>query len=286
MTDNLVYHYTNTAGLLGIIKSRKLWASDIQFLNDAMEIKYGVSVIIDKIHPKNKKEEENRRRLKDELTRTARPTPDDPTWHLYAACFCGNGDLLSQWRTYGRDGYAIGFQREWLLSIAEKFNVSEPKGDAKIFGEVHYENGDTHASGLPTKIRGLLKGGDTDTSELSTKIRELLKDFENSKKRRETMGEVILEAAMIKHKTFEAEDERRLLLPSYGLRSDLEFRSGVLGVVPYREVRFAPSDIVEVHVGPGHSSRERSNSVDHLLESKGFRHVRVRSSESPVRVGV
>jgi hypothetical protein len=267
MTEDLVYHYTNTAGLLGIIQGRKLWASDIQFLNDAMEINYGVSVIMDKIRSVRKKEDDNLRKVEDELKRTTRPDPQHPTWHLYATCFCDNGDLLSQWRSYGRDGYAIGFRREWLLGIAEEFDCSKLKRDKKIFDRVCYEGGDTH-----------------DVPNLAREMSPKFASCTNPNESRVLMCRVTQMAAMIKHRTFKEEDESRLLLPSYGLPNKLKFRVGALGVVPYREVDFEPNDIVEVRIGPGHSSVERSNSVDHLLESSGLRHVLVKPSESPVRL--
>jgi hypothetical protein len=36
------------------------------------------------------------------------------------ACFCTNGDLLSQWRGYGRGGYAIGFDRGALHQLSSQ----------------------------------------------------------------------------------------------------------------------------------------------------------------------
>jgi hypothetical protein len=33
--------YTDANGLLGILQSRKLWASDVMYLNDSKEIHYG-----------------------------------------------------------------------------------------------------------------------------------------------------------------------------------------------------------------------------------------------------
>jgi hypothetical protein len=41
---NIVYHYTDDAGLRGIIESGTLWYTDVSYLNDPSEFKYGVSI--------------------------------------------------------------------------------------------------------------------------------------------------------------------------------------------------------------------------------------------------
>ena len=41
MTDELIYHYTDLNGLLGILESKELWATDVRYLNDASEATFG-----------------------------------------------------------------------------------------------------------------------------------------------------------------------------------------------------------------------------------------------------
>ena|ERR1700732_3664945 len=45
----ILYHYTNTVGLQGILKSRSLWASDYRFLNDTREFHYGLDIVTDTV---------------------------------------------------------------------------------------------------------------------------------------------------------------------------------------------------------------------------------------------
>ena len=42
-----LHHYTNAAGLQGILKSKSLWASDWNFLNDRSELVYSHNLIRD-----------------------------------------------------------------------------------------------------------------------------------------------------------------------------------------------------------------------------------------------
>ena len=39
-TQQIVYHYTSQTGLLAIIKTKKIWATDIYYLNDSAEMKH------------------------------------------------------------------------------------------------------------------------------------------------------------------------------------------------------------------------------------------------------
>lgn len=40
-----LYHYTSPAGLIGIVETKRLWASSIQHLNDSTEFKHAASLV-------------------------------------------------------------------------------------------------------------------------------------------------------------------------------------------------------------------------------------------------
>ena len=44
-----LYHYTSQDGLLGIIESRSLWATNISYMNDATEFGLSVRLIRDRL---------------------------------------------------------------------------------------------------------------------------------------------------------------------------------------------------------------------------------------------
>lgn len=135
-----LYHYTTLAGLLGIIGSGNLRATDVQFLNDAQELRYGrddlcaeLQRYADDLDPPGSDPEADDGRLKARAT-VARSASEylgqgkltDQGESVYVACFCGNGDLLSQWRGYGTGGgYALGFKRAALAQLAS----ADPNGD-------------------------------------------------------------------------------------------------------------------------------------------------------------
>lgn len=141
----LQWHYTSTAGLLGILASSSLWASHVATLNDSTEIRFGMDLVRSRLPT----------RLEDvqvwaDLAR-ARIDADVPAavtgmlglvegslmdGGLYVFCASLSGDSLSQWRGYGGNstsGFAVGLRREAL--------------DYKWPGHVDLTMGDESASG-------------------------------------------------------------------------------------------------------------------------------------------
>jgi hypothetical protein len=50
-----LFHYTSQAGLLGIITSNVLWATNVLYLNDSSELAYGLSIAERSCGPKRRK---------------------------------------------------------------------------------------------------------------------------------------------------------------------------------------------------------------------------------------
>ena len=107
----ILYHYTTTAGLIGILSNRGIWATDSWFLNDSSEVRYGLGIV--------------RARLNRYSKQADRPEPEQSAlkgamgileldlssvMRSLVACFSAHDDQLSQWRAYsGGGGVALGF---------------------------------------------------------------------------------------------------------------------------------------------------------------------------------
>ncbi|MFA5351201.1 MAG: DUF2971 domain-containing protein [Candidatus Omnitrophota bacterium] len=156
--DIELWHYTNADGLLGILESQSIWATDYRHLNDCLELKHAMSILRDRLLSQvlliaqkiyegsseaKKYIDENGgiNRISEEETRDT----IDMIWKalmdmgsLFSVpcilSFCSyetaeghiskNG-LLSQWRGYGIDGgYAIIFNLTDLLNCFEREDKS------------------------------------------------------------------------------------------------------------------------------------------------------------------
>jgi hypothetical protein len=141
-----LYHYTNAAGLLGILKpsfssweddntnlvpqltkAAQLRASDVRYMNDSQELKFGARYFAPRLAQAATDEslpDDTRRACEGLAAFFLKADVFDWALRCFAACFCDNGDLLSQWRGYARGagggGYAIGFNREALAFGLDK----------------------------------------------------------------------------------------------------------------------------------------------------------------------
>lgn len=126
--NKLLYHYTDAGGLQGIVKQQAIWATHYKYTNDFKEVRHGIEIILEEI----------RKRL-DKKGNTHTPTrlllqlldgminKGKPFSEFFVCCFSEEGNLLSQWRAYARDGigYSIGYSPEDLGRLHQHFS-NEP----------------------------------------------------------------------------------------------------------------------------------------------------------------
>ena len=113
---DLLWHYTDAGGLLGILTHERMWATQTSFLNDSTELAYGVGLVAKAMtsYDPSYLKEGTARFLERLVDRRRAPLAGrlEKKLDVYVTCFCADGDLLSQWRAYaGRDdagGYALG----------------------------------------------------------------------------------------------------------------------------------------------------------------------------------
>jgi hypothetical protein len=107
----VLYHYTDAAGLLGMLNTRRLWATNSGFMNDPTEMEYAARIVRETAQSQVGKYPTAlfKRVMQNIELVLAAYAPDQNDEYL--TCFCENGDLLSQWRGYGASGggYALGF---------------------------------------------------------------------------------------------------------------------------------------------------------------------------------
>ena len=105
-----LYHYTSAQGLLGMLQSNRVWATNSRFMNDPTEIAYAIRLVRE-VADANLREGDARwlKEVRDWVETFIGEYENNAK--VYIACFCSEGDLLSQWRGYGAvgGGYSIGF---------------------------------------------------------------------------------------------------------------------------------------------------------------------------------
>ncbi|HTV06273.1 MAG TPA: DUF2971 domain-containing protein [Acidobacteriaceae bacterium] len=114
--DDIVWHYTNGEGLLGILQSGTLYATQVSCLNDTTETKYASDIYKKTIAEliEEKRGDAEAIAFLNQVSEFVKEEPDSPTHgtsKFFVACFSGDEDELTQWDRYTKpNGYAIGFR--------------------------------------------------------------------------------------------------------------------------------------------------------------------------------
>jgi hypothetical protein len=111
----VLWHYTNYAGLEGVVKHGRLWASNVCFMNDRGELDEGMKLMRAAVGLYRA----------DDDTRISFEEVESLLSHddqVFVACLSEGRDELSLWRGYAGQGYALGLRKDALLKVV-------PKGD-------------------------------------------------------------------------------------------------------------------------------------------------------------
>lgn len=256
-------HYTNLAGLHGILESGQLWASNVAFLNDREELLHGVKCakrILSKIITDRKL-----RPWRDAIRQVVNEIEDGRLPNTYATCFCEKSDLLSQWRGYGgrEQGVSLVFKPEGIEALKT--------GKRTFLAPVEY--GFVHGKiTLHQSLRDRLVAIGQDDLRLML-----------DEEKHETVYNVLSELIpRFKHKGFEGELEWRLVVQHATLRSSVSFRPNRNILVPYIKLSSDPLPLKYVRIGPGPDQDLTQRSVALYLKAKGY-DVPVRTSTVPFR---
>jgi hypothetical protein len=139
-SPHTLFHYTDSIGLSGILRTQELWATHVYYVNDTQEFRYARALILDVIKERiSKADQAQSAELSKLLTSFSEHAQImESLWDPYIVCFCESDSLLSQWRAYAGQGqgFAIGFSPDRLKSrLAE---LATATTSAKLF-KVIYE---------------------------------------------------------------------------------------------------------------------------------------------------
>lgn len=293
---DLLYHYTTMEGLLGIVKTGKLWSTHIKYLNDSREYEFLWQLLAARIEQRFETsilpyESPERKRIASLQWFRA------PIETFVSSFSDDGGDRLSQWRGYSGDGvgFSIGFSGPMLEKLVETFNAT-PEADRRL-----------SASILP-----VIYFSEDDAAKFDEIINNTWKSpVEAPGLSKERMFSTLMSAFAwaYKHNSFREEKEWRLTISTYPFSAPkptaelspavqrilhgpsepapgLCFRSGKSMLIPYREIDLISIDaefINKITIGPTPHPELSAKAVNDLLLSKGLKHCEVKVSAVPYR---
>ncbi|NLX19177.1 MAG: DUF2971 domain-containing protein [Desulfobulbus sp.] len=258
-----LYHYTTFTGLLGIVRSRTLWASDIRYMNDSAELRHTADLIAAEVRERIEGGQVNSSLLSQFADWVAHRITNGHM--LFGASFRSHGNLLSQWRGYSLPGkgVSLGFCPEYILRCAARQGF--------IIGKCIYE---------PTRQKALIgqvvdaveRLGGQEDGHLSAAERSAL--YRDAFAAMET--HLLRIAAILKHPSFREEKEWRIVSPvlTHSGNIPIRFREGHDMLVPYIEFDLGGEGGTPVmdhlYLGPTENMNISMNSLQMFLEQYGI----------------
>lgn len=114
----IIYHYTNEAGLRGILETGQIWLTDIFRLNDPSELRHGLGHALEMLKTGIVNGSPEFSGFARGLETFFRHVGVEECGHFFLCSFSSCGDDLGQWRAYADNGrgYALGFDGKALES--------------------------------------------------------------------------------------------------------------------------------------------------------------------------
>jgi hypothetical protein len=280
-TDETNYHYCSSKAFAKIIRSKKLWLTDMFSTNDKEEHRWLRKVASEVIEAERQRPSRQWKETTTRLLRTLSIDIDE-IGEVYLACLSRRRDSIGQWCRYADDGqgFAIGFARAYMLAkqqeLGERFIDI---WDVKYSVEEHKQ-----------LVLDAIEAAERERQESSRVLSEKEKDNCDGAFLNTFIRSIWNSAPRCKHPAFEEEQEVRVVCHAIWGRMDedrkldMGTRRSRTGIARYYKLPLKAMDlqpIKEVILGPKNTSR--ISHVVKLLEDRGYRSVGVFRSDVPYR---
>ncbi|MBF2717505.1 DUF2971 domain-containing protein [Agrobacterium vitis] len=221
-TPEKLYHYTSSEGLISITKHHSLRFSDVRFLNDASEFQYGVKIANHVLNNQKKPSLKHSDEVIEKIINNLR----EASFHFTPIIFCmsATDNLLNQWRDYGKDvvPYSIEFHVPEILKLGA-YNFPFLLCNIEYDEEIQHSMMMDVIDRLSQKAVEIIEKDHLDEAQLE----ELYRAY---------AVELLIIASRLKHPSFSAENEWRMIcfkknIDELGVKR--EYRSSALGAIPY-----------------------------------------------------
>lgn len=272
--DNYVYHYTSLEGLKSIMQNANLWFSDIDYLNDESEVKYGYKLVTDYL-------EENENKYSKDFIRDLKEfcSSDNVLYEknkkklkarYFVLSFSTVDDSLPMWNYYSKNqnflGFSIQFKRKQLVQRIKR------NPNLELFkGTVIYNKQEQQKC-----IKNII-----------TDVYNIYQNHQNEDVSNYTLPLCIglfAFSLFIKNSCFMHEKEYRIVIPAFDNDNmDIDYRICNNLMIPYISMKFAKSALTQVRLSPTQKSELLKSSLKDFSKKFKYKNIDVLSSDIPLR---
>ncbi|MEL6300268.1 MAG: DUF2971 domain-containing protein [Pseudomonadota bacterium] len=288
--DPTLYHYTDGAGLLGILKSKSIWASGAVFLNDISEaIQAGRAI---ENYTQQAELDERCKALIEFGLGYAGFRGTFPVSHrhidLFVAAFSRGPGNLHLWKSYagGIGGsYAIGFRSSYLKACGSALGFDlapvkyEEPAQLELLKPILHKYLATIEQVVPAELNIESNYSQAGLKQFSPEAQDAVKTFAE---------DVRAVAPQCKDRIFEQEEETRMVLRTGENLNEVEFRASGSGIIPYVPIPLIDPEGNEFHiqnvvVGPSPRASDNAAIVFWAAAKYGVRVQQVNNVGSSLR---
>ncbi len=258
---SILYHYTKSNGINGIINHNCFWATKSDFLNDPNEFSH-IQGIIDDVCQEQIKDPV----LKEMFLADSIYSDQEKGREYFVLSFSKCRDSITMWSEFGsKTGYNIGFRSDEIIARIEE------AAEIAYHGLVVYNTKKQHqlirrnlCNYLPNLLRmplqDILENGRNNRQE---------RTYVKACRKFQKMAEVY--AMFFKHEGFAEEQEYRFIFKK---RKDttVYFRPKDGFMLPYIEIPLSDRNlpIEEIMVAPQNHIDLAKNGMEYMLRTKGY----------------
>ncbi|MCB1274033.1 MAG: hypothetical protein KDB25_06525 [Leucobacter sp.] len=309
-----IWHYTDTSALISILMTHRLRASSAAYMNDTNEMithQLAMKGAYQRIRESFSTEEQE---LLDPRYGSDSGLRDVQQNFLVSAS--ENGDLLTLWRNYGRNGaFSIGLDpRVRLRPVLQREEDEHPYPPKGYYEDLIEETEDGQRFLAYNPDQPMSRGGNwkrvnyVSRDGVEDHVEKIRRDARFLLDRKQNPSKIYVDLTYVdpdnrpnleKDDAFSDEKEVRIIVSADPDWKFVKYRSGPFGLTPY--VELAAMDETEaadgetvltpirlpirrITLGPSHRGSEREQrSLRSLLDANGYRDVEIDISEIPYR---
>ena len=292
LKKGIIYHYTSTEGILGILDKSEFWVTKSDFLNDISEINYTFDLFEENFLNKIKNENVRTRMIsqfRSELDKD-RALYNKVLYDTYIISFSTNQDNLLLWSEFtGKMGYNLGFNIEDLKDEFNRKSVRDDKLYLKLDGKVIY-NREEQIRLLEKSIdcEFISESGDTNMNSLENLDEnisdEIIKDFISG-----IFMICLFYSMFFKDSKFEQEEEYRFIFRVFhnhkkvSINKEMNFRVKEGSLCPFIKVPFKGLNSLEsITIGPNNHIDIAKKGLENYCRNKEI-NPKILKSNIPLR---